>query len=1722
MAKIAEREGASLDPITPKDAVGWKRVLRSLTATDLDDLAEESIILYHPDGDGVMTVTRRAVDTPVRETEISPSTGARIVRDADYEPVTVADELFEVTVVNRNGEQVRHSFESGELIEGQARSHVALDELADYVTSSPFADSEVRYTGHTQLIHDADPELVAKIIPTRAGQEGVQIGYYMVDEKGTLKSLTKNQVPYKRTMPSEAAATEYLAGLNYRAKSWDPFRYWNTIREVRAGVPDPEAASAMTLMRAHRRLKEATTQYLQENVVLSSDLRKYLQDFGRAWVRKGIQQPPFSGSIREALGAVTIQDLRQASFGEMGRAMGGGSVRNVRGRFQREISVARPRAVDLEGETTRLARAEGLGGAWPEEVWLGKDKVAPVEQLEEWKELLMRDIQDEKLLDVRASDSPEPSAHTAMGTDYAVLDDGRTVKVTDPRHGAPDMAVETFDGTAFEVANDAAEISRGPKRDLFWAKLMRVAQGDEAGIPGTLPAGAGVVERELGLLGIQDKGVLGEGLKAALLEEVAKVTPVGGQGPFKGKARVKGARRFKGTPEQYDKVASIYRRAKELEVDIAGLGIPEELERPLKWSVYKSVQAEYGDHPVFDLAARGILGELDPDELTKLNNWAGEFGLSGQPAHVQLEGLIERGQIDPLSAKLAFQLKNDIGSLGWWEGAGDNIKGRVVIRGGGGARTPKDITYLGFADFHLPHKLKHPTAKGYVSTIYRAAENEQRYRDSATRLLLELQADGYKHRTGKLAKKVLGPGDKNITELRQIVEKYPGGWDQAAKAGVDPKYQRGFTALKDWFDEKYYDTVWLKMKRGQQARPLRRMPDGSVHWEDQYLMSKTGLLDKFPEGQIPDDFLIIDDVRGQQGVMTDEEIDRFVHYLRDPDIPDSAVLQQQDGATPAMIEQFDFWKNWKIDNYWPYIHEGNMVIFEVMPDGSEVTKGFTFSTMDALDLIRYGIKQNKLSKAGQFGIREIAPMLDDVGMQILPNKQYWDITSRVGRAVGMDPDEVSAILSGQAGALAPGPSGKRAPFFAHAEKRLADLRPIKEDPFLEIILYNSRIARAKYKHEILSGVAKWTELDESISRANNMAPLRMDFLSNEQGGAYSGMATMMRDEIRQALGAYTRQDYIADYLIGLRNMMGQATKETALWATGKSPMTIREIWQRAHYFKPYSARKYAGDIIGLQAMLKLGANPMSAFVNLTQTLTNTAPLVGTRRTVAGIREAGKFLHAGMPGGMDINGAEYQFLKELVDEAGIEFMPAKQLAGVGWADQIGKKAPKMGRTLLGQGFDTAQYYSMYLFNGAERINRISSLFAGYRHAIDDLGMAEGAAREFAKDIVVKTQFLYTTQAMPMFMKGPVARVLFQFKPFLVNQVSFEKDLLMQIVRNPGNRQAWGAMGRHMGMYTAFGGLRGVVNHPLFMTWNGLAALGGWKATEDWLLSRNRYGKEQETAGLFRGSDNFTARDLLVHGIPGLLGGSIGDRIGVSGQELNADNFIMGPHTTIMKDTFDALMAYTKAGGGAGKGLAGWGVGSAVALAAGLNKPYQPLLVGAAAGLLSSSLTDNPMIDFMDTRQGRKAWNSMMPTAYRNFDKTWDLMQGVTPRNINFAPLQQPWQLNRTEQAIWNFMGAQTVDDTEARAYARLILDEGEKHSAKRAMYGEQLAHAVVEADLQKYHTIAARAAKQGIAFEYSDIQARVERMRIPAMESVRQAQPVQARLPFLIGGGGRRF
>ncbi len=509
----------------------------------------------------------------------------------------------------------------------------------------------------------------------------------------------------------------------------------------------------------------------------------------------------------------------------------------------------------------------------------------------------------------------------------------------------------------------------------------------------------------------------------------------------------------------------------------------------------------------------------------------------------------------------------------------------------------------------------------------------------------------------------------------------------------------------------------------ESARARRLIQDQTVaEWRDLTTRTRKTLPKKEDRVRLGD--LLDDYVRGEDlpASLDPALIKVFGEWRARLDV-DRAALQGVLGASP----------DWGIDAYFMHVFVGDWQVVNAATGATmQLAKeaGFKPTFREAMDFAQRLLKQTP-----------------DANIQVMPKSMTWQTDSalelsgkayntlltRTQQTLSISRDEAGEILKGLTQ-----PKG-RFKSFGHALQRERNLEGFVLDPTDAAEIYSHGLARKLAFHDFEKQSLKI--LDDLKVKA-------------ETPGVYDSL-----------------QDYVARVL-GRPSNFERGWNSMVEWAFGpQGPARQLPFGPQAFRLRALSSRGRR-----IESIWRLGYSGAGSFVNMSQTVVNTASLVGYRDTLA----ATGLLKSASPFGKRATPELAVEIDKILVDAGVEF--AVPLSSMG-------AAPKDIHRL-------AWWHPLYLFNKAENVNRSIATLAGYMRAARESGVApvsvsegrwldviraaraKGTHEELilaGRELSDRVNFVYSVEDLPTLLSGPTGQFLGQFKPFLVNEMQFISEL-----------------------------------------------------------------------------------------------------------------------------------------------------------------------------------------------------------------------------------------------------------------------------------------------------------------------------------------------------------
>lgn len=186
---------------------------------------------------------------------------------------------------------------------------------------------------------------------------------------------------------------------------------------------------------------------------------------------------------------------------------------------------------------------------------------------------------------------------------------------------------------------------------------------------------------------------------------------------------------------------------------------------------------------------------------------------------------------------------------------------------------------------------------------------------------------------------------------------------------------------------------------------------------------------------------------------------------------------------------------------------------------------------------------------------------------------------------------------------------------------------------------------------------------------------------------------------------------------------------------------------------PRALRQYGAALRKWEAFSRLGGF-WSGAVNLTQIAINTFPVLGAKWTAHGLSALAGPKH-------------FHEVARTLDNAGVDlelFIPFTEAGEMPAFNSV------TGAIAEKSYLEAVNRAALFVFNGAERINRVVTAWGAYNKALAE-GQGADLAAGYAREVVARTQFNYRLSNVPELLRSPIGSVIGQFKSYVVNEAEF---------------------------------------------------------------------------------------------------------------------------------------------------------------------------------------------------------------------------------------------------------------------------------------------------------------------------------------------------------------
>ena len=1114
-----------------------------------------------------------------------------------------------------------------------------------------------------------------------------------------------------------------------------------------------------------------------------------------------------------------------------------------------------------------------------------------------------------------------------------------------------------------------------------------------------------------------------------------------------------------------------------------------------------------GSDPITHIEALVKSNLITKKQLVALAEHAKANGINDTNPMRQLDGLIKLNAIDPSIGELMLTVNKQAGFARFYD-TNPNIDHRTI-----------DISRISEAKQALSRWYtspsyvadRHPSAEMFSTGIIEAQISEARLFENA---VLVPQAEildhygltgweGLKTAFRSMTTGKTGPEVKGVREIlaaRDLLDEFP-TWEAAvaAKSNIRKAAEFAFRRLRAMTDELRLYTIQSSLRQG---RGVARF--GDLDEAKQALLARTFKV--APEDVSPD-LMVVDNSIHAKARRSKEEVEEFVELMRQfktsADIPAEAKATVPDW----MIEEFDLWQNFGIDSYWPYIHRGKVIVEKILPSGTVETVAWARSGMEGIDMVRKLVKDGVIDATTELTLRPVGYTMDDVLMQLIDSDQHSKVINLLMKQAGIERVQAADILSGVG--LKPVSSRLQQP---HLEKRQANLRGVFDNPLEEMMIYGARVMRNRYLLDIDDAFSWMKSNHYEVSKAFNLKNL--DELPNITSYLDDLWATAKGEpsSIEQFLDLFLNT---ADFVFAMPKQTFRLFNERGI--DGVLDPKIRELYLARGLFEtPSRTRQFSGSIASAHSFFKLGVTPMAPLVNLSQLGINTYPVLGDVYFRKGLRG----FHDLFMGNLDeVVAADY---KALLDQIGVKWQRSVAGARAGLPlptapapgqSALFKKMLSLQRPMIHSGGNVANigemvnHIGMYFFEGVETYNRSTTAIGAYLRGLAStadggLGLSKLASIEYARQVVANTQFLYFDTALPKILRGPAAKVLAQFKPYMFNQIRFEKNMMVGMAK--GDAEAAKVFARHTAAIFALGGTRAIAKHPIL---GAIAGVAGFTQrdrifglfTEPKDLAESYFDAQHDPEGK---PDLFRARDLINHGLPGLIGLSVANRVGISATDLqffnNGWGMVTGPQGSLVADFFK-FGASIAGQGDEGTKQVGIDLFAMAAVksafqARGVRLPPFTLIASAlAANEVQSNFSDNPglrsraLFPNLDPTirsanvEANRIRQSISPKVVNDMLRSFEIFQGSLYYDTSGRPILVPMTGAAHVSAIMTAAaGGQSTFDADRSAYEQMLLTLDQKRRSLRASTVEGITIAIATGNWDEYLKLRALAEQEGMS------------------------------------------
>jgi len=1013
-------------------------------------------------------------------------------------------------------------------------------------------------------------------------------------------------------------------------------------------------------------------------------------------------------------------------------------------------------------------------------------------------------------------------------------------------------------------------------------------------------------------------------------------------------------------------------------------GIIPELAHEEIASTFSAVSA-YGE-----LMAKAKLGWLDPSVQKQIMEHAEKFGVSTDGPFYQVVERMIQNVWDPNVANSMFGRRREIDLQTFATGIPTSFKHGIEVRQPATGHQLQTVTAFG-ALFAFPRTLanRHPTIKTFFT-------------------LLERLRHDHVQEVKELDEVLMGANRYNKEQkllIRDMWESEELGAAMSRPSDIlsEPQFRAAAPLLAEQADKAFPNERWYDeyLRTRQQIVKIRRwnIRNGlfrGFHAKEIEFKSDNpnGKLDELrvlrkDNALTEQEYLVAQDHVKRGGKVYDldrvsnpafahpqSQIDRFLDLTDDyasfADIPlnirtEMATYKDKRGE-PWMIDEFDFWARYGMNNYAPRILQGRHKIKIPDPDGGADITVAVAPDGQAAQKFFFDVSRGRYEGIDPSAVNGMYIDIgkargDDLDAHFLGPTAFAKFYSEMVKEFGGPTGKATEMARAAVKALNLG-SERAAPRDLHMQARVADLQSLIEDPYKALKIYHDRTSRNNFLLNVNDAYNKAQAMDHSLSIGSGVMPI---FDNDRSGATGQKAAAWYMENLRDnAMGQAPGYEKV------LSNAIALASFDVSRFLT---PSRIKAFRERASnpsydffqdheifpllYNEDFTLREVARKWNKFQTVFRLGFNIGGSLINMTQNAIYTPSNLMSHGY--GVKESYGHMAMGymkswqymLPGlktdpkltaffesiGLDtdaISGSTGGMnLRKTFTVKKARFIGEDKVFSVGGKDLVNFSALS----------DRFVATAMLPFGAAENLTRRAAAIAAKDAAESTGRMTPNAVELFTREHINDTQFQYFDMALPPYMKGSLARIALQFAHFPANALKYEKDLFMgaepplistfspRAGELRGSRTVtdpWGnvvpakdlarkALASHMAIIGLTGGLVGLALRPEFapiswmiQKWAKAFGDNDEGDIEQWYM--NQFGRGYDAAiespaeGHVGDPELWEARNFMHYGAPGLLGLQLSQRMSVTGLDVNPskwDDLLFGPTGGMYRDVWAGL-------------------------------------------------------------------------------------------------------------------------------------------------------------------------------------------------------------------------